>query len=99
MRCWLSVLNTALRCNALERWGRGGGRAEGQWEEAGGEDVAYLRGSTAQLTMPVSSPHKVTHHHIIFSTLRHVERVCAVNSDFIVTLPNLMVSLRSIFFI
>lgn len=58
--------------------------------------MAYLRGST---TMPVSSPHNVTHRHIIFSTPRHVQRVCGANSDFKATLSNLTTSFISTCFI
>ncbi|KAK9513818.1 hypothetical protein VZT92_027321 [Zoarces viviparus] len=58
---------------AGERRGRGGLRAERNGGGGtGGEEAAYLRGPTAQIAMPVSSPHKVSHHHIIFSALRHV---------------------------
>lgn len=42
--CCQSVLNTAQRCDALGRRGR---RSDEGGEGRGGEDVAYLRGSTA----------------------------------------------------
>ncbi len=58
----------AERRSAMRRAGEAGAGREGRAEEQGGreagrEDVAYLRGSTARLAMPVSSPHTVTHHH------------------------------------
>ncbi len=84
---------SALRRAGEAGAGQGGGARRSRGRRRGGEDVAYLRGSTARLAMPVSSPHKVTHHHIIFSTLRLVQLFCGANTDF-----NDLVKLNDIFY-
>lgn len=77
----------SLRCVALEMRRGGGEKQEEEEREAGGEDVAYLRGSANDANL---TPRKVTPRRIVFSIAR-------VLSDFPATFPKLLTSVAAFY--